>query len=121
MATGKKIDVSDYDFEIFIEKDGVRTKRVDTMQVRMVLPDYLCNPNLTPEPGKPDGKFDLYKIGKVSRMIEHAESGYVVLDNSDYEVLKTRMGVLCRFLGKPFYEIVERIMEAPTVELEEKK
>lgn len=121
MATGRKIDISDYEFEIFHDQGGARSKKADTMQVKMVLPDYLCNPNLSPEPGKPDPKFDLYKIGKVSRMIEHAAGDYVVLVESDYEVLKARVNVLCRFLGKPFYEFVERVMEAPTVELEEKR
>lgn len=121
MAKGRKIDVSDYEFEVSADSGGQLERTLHVMSVKMVVPDYLCNPNLSSEPGRPDAKFDLYKIGKVARMIEHAPGDSVILVESDYEILKERVSLLCRFLGRPFYLFVERVLEAPLVELEEKR
>ena len=106
----RKIDLTSYDVTV---PDGKGGEEILPFNVRGSLVDGMYHPDL-----KLNSK-DLFINDRIAQKIEGA-GDYVLLEDSEYDRVKTMIDTIKGF-RKEDVEFVRRIIEAPKVDVEEKK
>lgn len=102
----RKIDITNYP----VEQDG----KTLPYGVKEAAVEVLFAPNLKVRAQ------DIFKRDDVARKIETAEGDEVLLEEAEYEMLKAGVNAIEGY-RRSDVEFVRRILEAPTVEVEEKR
>jgi len=107
----RKIDLRPYTIEIPSPNGEEKTKI--PLNVSQWIQDVIFHPDL-----KLDGRETILR-GKLADKIAEAK-GEVLLEEADYHKIKTAFETIKGF-GKMHIELLNRVFEAPTVEVEPKK
>lgn len=105
-----KIDLQDYRIKSIV--DG-KIEIID-YGIKEVMANIICHPML-----KHTG-YKFYQVSKVADKIATCKKDYIVLDSSEYAMVKESFDKFEGF-GRNDSEMVRRVYEAEKVEVEEKK
>jgi len=108
----RKISLVGYDIPAIDQETGKETTR--PYEIKTVLINLLFHPEL-----KLGGR-ELLQTQKVATRIEECKEDYILLEETEYSKIKQAIESIKGF-SKYDVELVERVLEAEFVEVEEKK